>query len=202
MIRNIIFDLSEVLIWGYYDLDECFEGETGISKQEFTKRKYETFDDFLDAMRGRMTENEYTSKLLDGTGWEITVKKFKELFRKSLDKTVSGTVEIVSELENMGRYRLILLSDHVRELVEYVLVKHRFLELFDEKIFSYEVGRLKSDKDSFVTLLSELKIDAGETLFIDDSDANVRAAEKVGIEGIRFMDADELRERLLNIGLL
>ncbi|MDD7317211.1 MAG: HAD family phosphatase [Prevotella sp.] len=53
---------------------------------------------------------------------------------------------------------------------------------FFERIFlSYEMGMVKPGREIFLTMLAEAGIDAGETLFIDDSAANCEAAESVGI---------------------
>lgn len=39
MIKNIIFDLSEVIISGYYGVEKIIEQNTKISAEEFLKRK-------------------------------------------------------------------------------------------------------------------------------------------------------------------
>lgn len=39
MIKNIIFDLSEVIIFGYHGVENIIEQNTNISSEEFLKRK-------------------------------------------------------------------------------------------------------------------------------------------------------------------
>jgi 2-haloacid dehalogenase len=40
------------------------------------------------------------------------------------------------------------------------------------------------------------------TVFIDDSEKNAEAAARCGFHAIRFTDADELRRRLAELGLV
>lgn len=56
MIKNIIFDLSEVIISGYHGVENIIEENTNIKKEEFLKRKKEVRDVFLEAMRGEFEE--------------------------------------------------------------------------------------------------------------------------------------------------
>ena len=65
MIKNIIFDLSEVIISGYHGVEHIIEQNTNISSEEFLKRKKETINIFLDSMRGKYSEDEYIETLIE-----------------------------------------------------------------------------------------------------------------------------------------
>lgn len=54
MIKNVIFDLSEVIISGYHGTDQLIEKKYAISAEEFYRRKTEKNDIFLDLMRGNL----------------------------------------------------------------------------------------------------------------------------------------------------
>ena len=56
VIKNIIFDLSEVIISGYYGTEKIIASNTDVSEEEFEKRRLEVNDFFLDVMRGNNTE--------------------------------------------------------------------------------------------------------------------------------------------------
>jgi len=61
-----------------------------------------------------------------------------------------------------------------------------------EKVFlSYEMHLVKPSREIFERMLKEADILAGETLFIDDSKANCRAAESLGIRTIHVNHGDE-----------
>lgn len=194
MIKNIIFDLSEVIISGYHGAEKIIERQYAILGEEFKKQKLFKNEYFLDLMRGKISEEEYLEELLQGTNWNISVEQSKAAIRQNLNQPVLGTMEIVKELK--GKYQLILLSDHTREWMEYIEENNRDLKIFDKKIFSYDIGAVKSDKQTFKIVLEQTGIVADETLFIDDYEKNIKNAEAVGIHGIVFENAEQLRKTL------
>ena len=194
MIKNIIFDLSEVIISGYHETEKIIERQYAIPEEEFKKQKLFKYEYFLDLMRGDLSEEEYLEELLQGTNWNLSLEQLKIAIRQNLNQPVPGTMEIVKELK--GKYQLILLSDHAREWMEYIEENNKDLKIFDKKIFSYDIGAVKSDEQTFKTVLEKTGIVADETLFIDDYEKNVKNAEKVGIHGIVFENAEQLRKRL------
>ncbi len=200
MIKNIIFDLSEVIISGYIGLEYLIEHEKGIPAKEFLKRKNETIDFFLDTMRGNHSEEEYWTYLIEGTDWNIDVQDLKILIRKFMNVPLDGTVSIIKELKD--KYTLILLSDHVEEWMNYILENNDIIPLFDYKYFSYINKKIKQDEGVFEFVLNDLNIRADETLFIDDFEGNVKRAQEIGIEGIVFKSAKQLREDLVKMNIL
>ena len=196
MIKNIIFDLSEVIISGYHGVEKLLRKQYGISEQDFKEQKQLKNELFLDLMRGILSEEEYLEELLKGTNWNISLKQLKTAIRQNLNQPIPGTMEIVKELKAKGNYQLILLSDHAREWMKYIEENNKDLEIFDKKIFSYDIGAVKSDEQTFKIVLEQAGIVADETLFIDDYEKNAKNAEEVGIHGIVFENAEQLRKIL------
>lgn len=200
MIKNIIFDLSEVIISGYHGVEYMIEQNTNIKSEEFLVKKREVEDIFLETMRGKRTEDEYIEALLKDTNWNINKDIIKQLIRKNLDIKVKGTIELINKLKN--KYNLILLSDHVKEWVEYILSTNKDLEVFKHKHFSYKYGLLKDDKETFKYILEKEKILASETVFIDDYKSNIEMANKEGIQGIVFENAKQLESELQKLHII
>lgn len=196
MIKNIIFDLSEVIISGYHGVERLLKEQFGIPEQDFKEQKQLKNELFLELMRGNLSEKEYLEELLQGTNWNISVEQLKTAIRQNLNQPIPGTMEIVKQLKAKGKYQLILLSDHAREWMEYIEEKNKDLKIFDKKIFSYDIGTVKSDEQTFKIVLEQAGIVADETLFIDDYEKNVENAEAVGIHGIVFENAEQLRKVL------
>ena len=196
MIKNIIFDLSEVIISGYHGVEKLLREQFGIPEQDFKEQKQLKNELFLDLMRENLSEKEYLEELLQGTNWNISIDQLKIAIRQNLNQPIPGTMEIVKQLKAKGKYQLILLSDHAREWMEYIEEKNKDLKIFDKKIFSYDIGTVKSDEQTFKTVLEQAGIVADETLLIDDYEKNVKNAEAVGIHGIVFENAEQLRKRL------
>lgn len=195
MIKNIIFDLSEVIISGYHGVEKIIKRQYAIPEEDFKKQKFLKYEYFLDLMRGKLSEEEYLEELLKGTNWNISIEKLKTAIRQNLNQPIPGTMEIIKELKE-GKYQLILLSDHVKEWMEYIEENNKDLEIFDKKIFSYDIETVKSDEQTFKIVLEKAAIVADETLFIDDYEKNVKNAEAVGIHGIVFENAEQLRKVL------
>lgn len=62
--------------------------------------------------------------------------------------------------------------------------------------FSYEFQKTKKDQATFLEVLHQTACAPEDCLFIDDNPKNVAVAESVGITGIRFVDAAQLRVAL------
>ena len=103
-------------------------------------------------------------------------------------------IEVIEKLSK--DYKLILLSDHAEEWVKYINEIHPFLNLFHKKYFSFQLGEIKREKKAFELLLRENNLKASDCLFIDDSPANIKAAQEVGLKGIQFISLRQLRKEL------
>ena len=194
MIKNIIFDMSEVIISGYHGVEKILEQQYAIPEEEWERQRLSKNELFLNLMRGNLSEEECVDELVDGTNWNISIDQLKAAIRSNLNRPVPGTMKIVGELK--GNYQLILLSDYVREWMKYIEERNEDLRIFDKKIFSYDIGTTKSEVQTFETVLEQTNIVADETLFIDDYEKNVKNAEAVGIHGIVFENAEQLRKTL------
>lgn len=194
MIKNMIFDLSEVIISGYYGTEELIEKKYKITAKEFLAQREIYNDLFLETMRGKGTEETYFEELVKGTNWKMTLEELKSIIRENLDRQIEGTMEIIQKLK--GKYQLTLLSDHIKEWADYIMKTNQNLQIFDNIFFSYELGKLKSDAGTFQFVLEKLKINPSETIFIDDYQKNIDKAKAQGIHGILFQNAKQLQAEL------
>ncbi len=76
-----------------------------------------------------------------------------------------------------------------------------WLSRFDVLVWSYQLGMAKPDPAIYRHLLKELGTRPEETLFIDDRQVNIDAANAMGIKGVLFTDIDRLRADLVAQGL-
>ena len=201
MIKNIIFDLSEVIYYGYHgEVEKTIEERFNIPSEEFLKRKQETIEYFLDTMRGYHTEEEYFSYLLDKTNWNIHVNDLKTVIRENISRQVGNTIEIINKLK--GKYKLILLSDYVREWKDYILENKPELSVFDYKYFSFQYKMLKKDEGIFKYIINDLQIRPEETIFIDDYENYTQKAQQNGIKGITFKSSKQLESDFKELKIL
>lgn len=194
MIEYIIFDLSEVLITGYYGTEKRISKLLDIDEKEVDLIL--KGENFFNLMLGEITEEQYINDILKKTNWDISINKFKSVIRENHNQAIKGTLEIVKELSK--KYKLVLLSDHVKEWIEDILKKNKSLEIFNKMYFSYELKNMKSSQETFRNVLEDLRANANQVIFIDDSKRNVEVATSLGIESIIFENAVQLRRELEN----
>ncbi|MCP3965875.1 MAG: HAD family phosphatase [Lentisphaerae bacterium] len=119
------------------------------------------------------------------------------------EETVSGaitpTVNILKKLHKNG-YELYGLSNWSAEKFTVVRENYSFFGLFKDIILSGEEGIIKPEPEIYEILLKRIKKESSECLFIDDSKANVDAAEALGFHSIHFKDAEQLKTQLPDYG--
>jgi 2-haloacid dehalogenase len=60
-------------------------------------------------------------------------------------------------------------------------------------VFSCAEGTRKPEEKIYQILLTKLRVEPHETIFVDDRSDFIRGAENVGIHGILFQNIDQLR---------
>jgi 2-haloacid dehalogenase len=129
------------------------------------------------------------------------IAAFHERWAEMLGGDVPGTVELLAELRATG-VPLYALTNWSAETFALARERFEFLDWFDGLLVSGEEGIVKPDPAIFRLLLDRFGLDAGATLFVDDSEANVAAADALGFDAVRFRDPDRLRRDLAERGLL
>ena len=94
------------------------------------------------------------------------------------------------------------MSNWSAETFPVALERYPFLGWFEGIVISGEVGAAKPDERIFQVLIERHGIEPAETVFVDDTAANVEAAEALGFIGLRFHDPDRLRTDLVRLGVL
>jgi putative hydrolase of the HAD superfamily len=74
-----------------------------------------------------------------------------------------------------------------------------FPDLFDAVVISAEVGMRKPEPRIFRHAASELGLEPGECVFVDDILANITAAEAVGYTGVLHTDSAETAKRVAEL---
>lgn len=189
MITTVIFDIGEVYLHLLVGSAKYVQQKMGTSVSE--TYFYEGLDPL---MLGQNTENEYWEDMIKKKSWNISVEDLKELVRKNF-KEVKGTRKIIENLRQKG-YKLALLSNHVKEWVEYSELIFDYHKLFHHTLYSYQLSLIKPDKDIFIALLKKLQVKPQECLFIDDSIKNIEAARELGMKTIQFISVKKLKKEL------
>lgn len=109
----------------------------------------------------------------------------------SLIESLHGAGHTLYALSNMGHASIDWLEQH-----------QPFWRFFSGKVVSARVRMMKPEPDIYRYLLVSFDLQAEQCLFIDDSPANVTAAQALGIGGLVFTDAYSCRQQLVAQGYL
>ncbi len=185
-IRNIIFDLGGVVM----DLDverskEAF-GALGFDESSFHLQKDDGDNIFVLLETGRITEEEFFSRLKKALPRPVTTETLKEVWNLMIVDFREEKIRLLQELR--GRYRTFLLSNtnsiHITKCNGILQEKFGLsgLEaLFEKAYYSHTTGLRKPMPEIFELVLQENGLVPAETLFIDDSEEHLEAAKKLGI---------------------
>ena len=129
------------------------------------------------------------------------IEAFHRRWPEMLAGEIPGTVDVLADLRAEG-VRLVALSNWSAEMFPVARERFDFLAWFEAIVISGDVGVNKPDRRIFEYLTEHFGIEPSAALFVDDSSANVEAAEELGFGAILFTDAGALRRELVRLGLL
>ena len=197
-IRNIVFDLGGVLV----DLD--FKAAiNGLQKAGFAnvKEQLQAFDRegiFQKFELGEISADEFRSAIRENSTVSLTDEEVDGLWNAMLLEVPREKLELILHLR--GKYMVYLLSNTNSIHWDYVCKNafnyrgFRVNDYFEETFLSYEMHLAKPDKAIFEKVLEEANLLPEETLFIDDSEANCKAASELGIHTHHYHIGEDLKE--------
>jgi 2-haloacid dehalogenase len=197
----VVFDLGGVLIdWNpRYLYRQLFDGDDAAMETflaEVTSPEWNVQQD-----AGRPWAEAIESLTREHPEQAALIAAYRDRWLETLGKAIAPTVTLLDELRR-ARVRLLALSNWSAETFPLARPRYPFLDWFEGIVISGEVRIAKPDSRVYHYLLDRYKLDPATTVFIDDSEANVRAAQELGIIGIRFEDGGALRLAVADLGLV
>jgi 2-haloacid dehalogenase len=200
-IDAIIFDLGGVLIdWNpAYVYDKMFTSEEQ-KRLFFEKICTPDWNEQQDAGRSL---KEATDELLEKhPDWKEYIEAYYGRWEEMLGGPIHGTVEIFKQLKASGKYKLYALTNWSAETFPVALDRYDFLHWFDARVVSGEEKMRKPFPEFYQLLLDRFQLTAEETLFIDDNLRNEQAAKEIGLQTVHFKSPAQLKEDLVQLGIL
>lgn len=201
MIKNVVFDMGQVLI---HFCPELYIERLGVNEEDSRLLLREVFRrvEWVQLDHGTISEEDAV-KSINKRVPERLHRQVEELVLRWWARPmvpVAGMEELVAELKQAG-YKLYLLSNASVQQIKY----HDRVpgtQYLDGRIVSAEHKLLKPERAIYQLLLDTYGLKAEECAFIDDSPANVEAACCMGIHGIVFdEDVPRLRRELKELGV-
>lgn len=194
MTKNIIFDFGNVLVQWHPELiyTEYFGDE---AKAWWFLRHVADYE-----WRGRIDAGEPTADCiaeLQAKYPEYTkaVALYDERYFDMLTDEVPGMREIIKDLRSK-KHEIYGLTNWSMETFPIARKKFGILQMIDRYVVSGAEKLIKPDPRLFQVLLDRYNLKAEECTFIDDNPDNVAAAQKLGMQGIAFTNAETLRKEL------
>lgn len=186
VIKNIVFDLGGVIMT--LDPVEALRRfkALGLSDAERYLDAYTQSGIFGNLEEGKITAEDFRSKLSSLTGHELTFDECKHAWLGYRKDVPQRNLDLLKELRAKG-YRLILLSNTNPFMMDWALSSEfdgkgsSLNDYFDALYLSYRLGIMKPAPDFFRQVLDNENILPEETLFVDDGPRNVEAAGKLGL---------------------
>jgi glucose-1-phosphatase len=194
MIKNVIFDLGNVLISfkpsEYFDKNNYPEAiKATILSDIFASTEWILLD------KGEIT----TEAAIESISKKSTLSK-KEIahifnLRTDLIFPLDSNVRVLPELKKRG-FKLYFLSNFPIDIFEEVRSGYFFFRYFDGGLISAEVKSSKPDEAIYKTLLENYSLSPHECLYIDDLEVNVKTAESLGMKGIVTFGSLEITKEI------
>jgi 2-haloacid dehalogenase len=151
--------------------------------------------------RGRTWNDAITERVARFPEHEGLIRAYHERWHEMLPGPIEGTVQLLERLAAEG-VPLYAITNFSSEKFEETRKRFGFLDRFRDIIVSGEVRLLKPDPKIYRLLIDRHGLKPDRTLFVDDSPANIAAAEAIGLKGTLFRNAQILEEQLKGFGLL
>lgn len=195
MIKNLIFDFGDVFL----DLDK-----SGAMQNALDIFKIDTLSDEMFNMnhlyeQGQVTTTQFLEYYLDHFPF-LTRQEMINIWNYVLVTFPDHKLEFLKQLRQNNQFNLILLSNtnelHIDWVKEHISFYEDFKSYFHKFYLSHEINLRKPDREIFEFVLTENKIIAEESLFIDDTKENTDAAKLLGIY---TWNIDETKEDVVDL---
>jgi glucose-1-phosphatase len=147
------------------------------------------WDSFRSSAKKDLSESDPTLQRIDG------ITRDENLWAACFNpKPMDDTIEIINSLKRAGNR--VVCGTNTLDAHYKIHKEARHYEIFDAVYASHLMGVIKPDPGFWEAILSQEKVKAEESIFIDDNDANVRASIATGLKGILFTNAQRLATEL------
>lgn len=199
MIKAIYLDLGKVLI--DFDLARAVEGLNRLTS--WSREEIQAFlggNLIRDYELGKISSTQFHDEFCLRLGVEIPFQDFSRMW-----SGIFLSRPLLSETFLKGlasRYPLHLLSNTNELHYEFVVQQYPILGILQERILSFQVGRMKPQQEIYQVAVARSGVRAEEIFFTDDRLENIEAARAAGIQAVQFQSEDQLKSDLSRTGVL
>jgi len=190
LIKNIVFDVGGVLLefaplkyWQRF-VDTAEKAEE-MARKTFLSSEWESLD------RGLFERREVIDSLCQKYPEDADIIRRAIGSWSNMMEPIEENTRLVSELDDAG-YPLYILSNYPQQGFKDVSEKFDFFRHFRGDVISGDVAYVKPEDEIYQVLLDKFSLNPEHTLFIDDNEENIEAAEEAGLVGIHYDEGTDL----------
>ncbi len=156
--------------------------------------------------RGIFTPEVFRNRMRDYLQFKATDQEFDDAWNALLFDIPAERIAIIEEVKK--NYRIYLLSNsneiHYDLFTRDLQLRFGYTEfdgLFEKSFFSFDLHMTKPDLEIYEFVIYQHGLDVSKTLFIDDSEENIVAAKKLGLNAYLLKKPERVRD-IFNKGVL
>lgn len=199
MIRNIIFDVGNVLVEYSWErmlkaLNITGEAYNAVAKATALSPMWNELD------RSLLRDEEILQRFIgNAPEYEREIRLVWDNIPESIH-CYPYSVSWVKKWKKKG-YKTYILSNYSKRAFEMTRQELPFMEDMDGSIFSFEVKLVKPEPEIYQALFEKYQLKPEECVFMDDNEKNVIAARKAGMHAIWFRSKEQAELELGKIGV-
>ncbi|WP_143309438.1 HAD family hydrolase [Chitinophaga vietnamensis] len=190
-IKNIIFDLGGVILnISYQRTSDAFTA-LGVAHFHELYTQFHGSDLFNKLETGHVGMEEFLAEMRQHVPAGVTDAQIVDAWNAMLLDFPLARLQLLQQLRQ--QYNLYLLSNTnafheiaFNKILQDTRGIPSLAAFFDKAYFSHDIGYRKPDKESYLYVLEENGLKAGETVFIDDTLPNIEGARAVGLHTIHL----------------
>ena len=193
--RNIIFDFGNVLVM--WEPERLYREYFGDEAEAAFFMKHVATAEWRTSMdAGRTFDDAVSALKKEWPQYEEAIGLWQHRWFDMLTGEVEGMRELLMQLKAMPDVHLYGLTNWSMETLPQTRDRFPVMQLIEDYVASGAEGLTKPDERLFRRLLERYHLAPQECLFIDDNEVNVKAARRLGMKGICFTSASDLRWQL------
>lgn len=199
-IKNIVFDFGGVIVNFSRENSVKRFVEIGVADADKLLDAYHQNGIFLEVEDGRITAEEFCTKLSAMVGKELTYEEAASGWRAFMIDVPLCRLEYLRELRK--EYNLYILSNTNPFVMgwarssEFTSLGCPLDDYFDKIYASYEMKLVKPSVAIFEAMMKDAAMLPHETMFVDDGPANIEMAKSLGMHTFQPINGEDWRAEL------
>jgi 2-haloacid dehalogenase len=195
---TVVFDIGNVLIlWDPRNLYRRLIPDPAEMERFLAEVCTDAWN--LEQDRGRLWAEAVAERVALHPQHEVLIRAYDERWNEMVPGEVPGTPAILERLLGAG-VPVFAITNFSTEKFALAQARFPFLTRFRDVVVSGEERLVKPDPAIYRVLLERNGLQAGQCLFIDDSERNVKAARALGMHAHHFQSAAALEAELRRCG--